>query len=460
MGRRIKIDHRTLGPDGKGPVWLREGILRTTRKPLLGKWTSVVKAQDKGYLQSLALIRDGKRTASSCHSPFSVAMLRGNNNTHLERRSLVESVRKIENRVDVLGADRRQRAEWMESQKLALAFLDRLFSGNEAPLLSPRTVDRYKRTIAKYLLWLRENEREHSVWKQVRDDMTEEEMKHCLSLAPDNIEPFLRSLSQTASGENVFYVGKVLLRTFAIETDEQNKQRLKAVLYHLRQAANTRNPPKFRAAEAVTISDLVRLVTFVENNDLPKLESQAVEVFVVAFATMSRVAEIVSLKVDSVGSEGDWVVVRGKTDAKTKIKHMKRVSNGCGLCPVDILLSRRRRAVLEGRRLIFSRESGADTELTTAQVSSALARVTKKAGIQARISAHSARKGAAVLALLNGVPIVAIQGLGLWKCVDSLQAYLGRAVRESLGVLSLIDGGAERFVRSCSRFKGLSERAN
>lgn len=109
-----------------------------------------------------------------------------------------------------------------------------------------------------------------------------------------------------------------------------------------------------------------------------------------------------------------------------------------------------------GRHLLFSHESAADVELTTAQISSAVARAAKKAGISTRVSSHSARKGAAVLALLSDVPVVAIQGLGLWKCMDSLQAYLGRAIRENFSVLELVEGRAPDLVGNVSNFKEVS----
>lgn len=170
------------------------------------------------------------------------------------------------------------------------------------------------------------------------------------------------------------------------------------------------------------------------------VEEVALEVFIVAFATMSRVAEICALTVDDVSPEGDAISLRTKTFAKTCLRHVKRVANGCGLFPVNILLRRKMQAQLEGRKLIFSEQRSGDVPLSSASVTSALKQVCKKTRTSGRITSHSARKGAAVSTLMAGIPLVVIQSLGLWACADSLQSYLGRAVREKLGVLEIIDG--------------------
>ena len=157
---------------------------------------------------------------------------------------------------------------------------------------------------------------------------------------------------------------------------------------------------------------------------------QAVEILTVAFATTSRVAEIVALSVNDVSDDGTCIAVRTKTFAHTWQKHVKRVSNGCGLAPVEILKKRRERALLLSRHLLFSKQESKDSPLIAADVTAALKRVARKVRMNCNITSHSGRKGAAVAALVAGVPIVVIQSLGLWKCLDSLQAYLGRAVEK------------------------------
>ncbi len=73
------------------------------------------------------------------------------------------------------------------------------------------------------------------------------------------------------------------------------------------------------------------------------------------------------------------------------------------------------------------------------EVTQALKRVTKKMQMECRITAHSGRKGAAVAAVLAGVPLVVVQSLGIWRCINSLQSYLGRSLREEVGVLDLLN---------------------
>ena len=77
--------------------------------------------------------------------------------------------------------------------------------------------------------------------------------------------------------------------------------------------------------------------------------------------------------------------------------------------------------------------------LSSSAVTAALKRICRKTNMTGRITSHSGRKGAAVSALISRVPIVVIQSLGLWGNIDTLQSYLGKAIRENYGVLELID---------------------
>ena len=80
---------------------------------------------------------------------------------------------------------------------------------------------------------------------------------------------------------------------------------------------------------------------------------------------------------------------------------------------------------------------------STASVTERLKRLTRKLGLAARITAHSARKGAAIEALLAGVPIPVIQALGGWRSADTLQAYVGEAVRRTIPLLRFWGRGEE-----------------
>lgn len=175
-------------------------------------------------------------------------------------------------------------------------------------------------------------------------------------------------------------------------------------------------------------------------------EQVAVEVFTISFVSISRVVEILGLTCKDVAVDGSFISIRAKTFASTCQKHVKRISDGCGLFPRGLLARRRRMAVLEGRKFLFSlkRANGEETQLTSSDVSQSLRRVLKRVQMKRTITSHSGRKGGAVEALLVGVPIVAIQAWGVWSSVDTLQAYLGKAVRENCGVLEVLEDKLNR----------------
>ena len=75
----------------------------------------------------------------------------------------------------------------------------------------------------------------------------------------------------------------------------------------------------------------------------------------------------------------------------------------------------------------------------TSAITSYLRRLTKRLEIRERITSHSARKGVAVEALKAGVPLPIIQALGAWKDPNSMQAYIGEAVRRPVPLVELLD---------------------
>lgn len=206
----------------------------------------------------------------------------------------------------------------------------------------------------------------------------------------------------------------------------------------LRREANIRNPPSLQAADALSLKDLLNIWDKSEQQRVDPSERQALEILTVAFATTSRVAEITALKIRDVAEDGSSISIRAKTYAQTCVKHMKHVGSGCGLYPTRILRERRARAILQGRTLLFSSREDKDAAITSSEVTAALKRLTRKLQLKCRVTAHSGRKGAAVTALLAGIPVVVIQAFGLWKGVESLQAYLGKAVRERFCILDLV----------------------
>lgn len=85
------------------------------------------------------------------------------------------------------------------------------------------------------------------------------------------------------------------MRIFISRFDYIERQQLKMLLYQLRCKANMQNPPRHQAARAIGAQDLIKLQRIVETEKATKLEELLVEVLIIAFATMSHVAEIVLL---------------------------------------------------------------------------------------------------------------------------------------------------------------------
>lgn len=208
-----------------------------------------------------------------------------------------------------------------------------------------------------------------------------------------------------------------------------------------RQTANRISPPQHKAAEALSLRDLQELWRRAGHVELTSREAQALDILTLAFASMSRVAEIATLRTENVAPDGAAISIRPKTKASTQQRCSKHISNGHGLYPRDILAARRGQAVDAGRGLLFSAAQDRDAILDTASITSALKTLVRRVGLGVRVTSHSARKGAAVTALLGGVPVVVIQAFGAWASTESLQYYLAKAVRENFCVLDMPLGG-------------------
>ena len=245
-------------------------------------------------------------------------------------------------------------------------------------------------------------------------------------------------MSVSASGEFVNTAGRILFGIFERYVNPEDLERDRTQLRVLRRDANMSNPPTQHAADALKLRDLRKILEQMDEVHLTQTELQAVEILTVAFATISRVAEIAALRIIDVPENCRSISIRTKTCAKTWQMHVKRVSDGCGLDPTRILRERRVSAKRYARNLLFSRSDTEDLQFTSTEVTKALKRVAEKMHLRCNITSHSGRKGAAVAGLVAGVPITVIQALGAWKCLESMQSYLGKAIRENYGILELL----------------------
>lgn len=217
---------------------------------------------------------------------------------------------------------------------------------------------------------------------------------------------------------------------------DKREEALRKELPILRKRANTTNPPRRRAADAISLETLREFIRRADEAKLTRGERQAVDIFLVAFATMSRVGEVAALKVSDVAPEGGTISIRPKMNAGTGLRLSKFVSNTHGLRAADKLKEYREAAMKRGKTYLFRGHSRKPPE--TAAVTRLLRSTSTKLGMRERITSHSARKGAAVEALLAGVPLPVIQALGAWRDINSLQAYVGDSVRRSTGLLHIL----------------------
>lgn len=253
------------------------------------------------------------------------------------------------------------------------------------------------------------------------------------------LKRYLRALLGRVSGEALLSNARSLLRTLEGWVDPATEEAIRAELPILRRDANKALPPRQQASQPVSLGMVRDLVERAKTERLTRREQQALDIFVLAFSTVSRVGEIAVLGVEDVAPDGSSLTLRPKTQARTWQRLCKRVTNAPGLRATDILLRYREAARKKRRGNLFVGAGGSPP--TTSAITGHLRKLGKRLSIPARITSHSARKGAAVTAVLAGVPLPIVQALGGWRDINSLQAYIGEAVRRSTSLMQLLEGG-------------------
>ena len=260
----------------------------------------------------------------------------------------------------------------------------------------------------------------------------------------EGLKIYLRGIAEDMSGEALWRRGKALLRIFGSMLSEQEYRDVWTSLRLLRREANKLHPPKTGGATPISLRDLATLWGKAQRASLPAIQREALDILAVAFATVSRGFEIASLTTEDVAKDGSWIRVRPKTFAATWKRLLKRVDNAPGLPVRDILKRYRARALKRRSPLLWSVAEEVRDVWRTDAISKALAGAASSLGFNQRVSAHSARKGAALEALFAGAPLPVIQAFGGWHCIDSLQAYLAEGVRRSSSVFQVVLGGRGR----------------
>ena len=365
------------------------------------------------------------------HTSLMLGSLFSPHHANMATEHLVEEAGSPEDRLDRHRAARRPEPNRMGISEQASNVLDSIFNTDKARLWAPRTHEEYKRIMTKFVEW---------VFGHDRNALPQEEIKKesLLKTHARGIFGYLGCLTVNASGETVNMAGKISLQVLGPFKSREELEQGRCKLKLLRRDANIRNPPICQPADALELSDLIKIWKKISGIKLDLQEMLAVEILTVAFVTTSRVAEIERLKMKEVAEDRSWISIRAKTFAETCVRHIKHVRDGHSLWPTIILKERRARACLLSKSVIFSTDEDGDRIMSSSGVTGALKKVLKKIKMHVRVTSHSGRKDAAVTALISGVPVSVIQAFGLWKCQDSLQSYLGKAVREKYCMLDLI----------------------
>ena len=159
-----------------------------------------------------------------------------------------------------------------------------------------------------------------------------------------------------------------------------------------------------------------------------------------AFATMSRISEIAGLRAMDVDRWRGLIRARPNTAARTWRFVTKKVTNTAGLEARNIVREYEAKVEKGPEGLLFKSPSG--EVLEAARVRDQLKRVVNKLGMNLRLTTHAARKGAAVESVLAGAPLPMVQAWGSWESIDSLQDYVGKAIRVAISPLEWLDGRA------------------
>ena len=291
-----------------------------------------------------------------------------------------------------------------------------------------KTRRKHKRTLLRFLEW--QESRRLSPGKGRLKTRTEAR----------GLTRYLRELASQVSGEALLSNARSLLRTLEGRIGAKRKKRILEALPTMRREANRKHPPVQKAAEAIRLSTLQTLLKRAKMQKLLRGEGQALDIFVLAFATMSRVGEVAALETSNVSSDGSTILIRPKTGARTWQRMAKRVSSLHGLRARERLRKRREEADRKGRKSLFPGKGG--HPVATSTITARIKRLAKRFGIKGRISSHSARKGAAVEAVLAGVPLPVVQALGGWRDLNTLQAYIGEGLRRNVPLLDILRGNS------------------
>ena len=338
-----------------------------------------------------------------------------NSNPCMARSVLVGRAEKTSKRATGARKVASSRAREMGGEQWKKEWLDSVMDGFAFQKLADTSKQQYQRRVCKYLDW---------VWEEKREGGT----------LVDNIRTYLEELAKTKSGVNVYATKSILVAMFREELEEREVAELDRCNQILVREANERNPTRRHPAEAISFVELKQLVDRAAQLRLSREEEVSLEVFIIAFCTMSRVGEIARIGIEDILDNGEAIKIRPKTEGATGKTVIKCVRGAERLVPAEILRKRQKEAMKNGRNRVFTRSEKKDVGLLTSSITKTLMALAERCKMGRHITSHSARKGAATEAVLAGVPLVVVKAMGYWTQLDTLEKYIGDTIRQQVAL--------------------------
>ena len=194
-----------------------------------------------------------------------------------------------------------------------------------------------------------------------------------------------------ASGNNIERTAQRLLWIYKDEFTERKIEELKTLGKCLIRDANKKNPADLKAADALPLRGPLEMIEGAKRLEMMPIERTALDAFVISFATLSRMGEVLALRTEDVAEDGTRMRIRAKTDAKTWTAHVKAVSDGEGVFTIGTLVARRWKALEREDRSLFPSTRTAGRAMDSKEATHGLQLLVKHLRLPYRVSSHSAR---------------------------------------------------------------------
>ena len=181
-----------------------------------------------------------------------------------------------------------------------------IIGAHQDPLWAEATLRAAKGVVERWLRW---------VW----GTGAQEEDKR------ETIEGYLKWLAINASGDNVERTAQRLLWIYKEEFTNKKIEELKTLGKRLVRDANKRNPVELRAADALPLKGLLEMIEGARRLEMMPIERIALDAFIISFATLSRMGEVLALRAEDVAEDGTRIRIR----ARQMPRHGRHMSRQC-----------------------------------------------------------------------------------------------------------------------------------